>query len=247
MYLCRCEWQHKVTGRRRKDQHITQDGGTVVQVTHSLQKEKSVSCHRGNLYGGLRERPKLLALRPERCLQLTACWAYVVGLASFLCSKWWLASDEGRKENDAEYAAVLCVTPCSKQGAVQLSHYSDWATEMDGPRFKFRQQQQDIFLNSKAPRQVLEPHPAFYLMATKVLPHGMKLPGSDVDHSSRRMSGDVPPVPLYIFKAWKVRTFTFISAYVLWNYGKTTKNLSDDSRAQAKNRAANLRLRTRLQ
>jgi len=63
-----------------------------------------------------------------------------------------VASDEGRNAGDADYAAVLCMTPWS--GAAQSLQRLGYG--LDGPRFKFRQQQ-DIFLYSKAPDKFWSP------------------------------------------------------------------------------------------
>jgi hypothetical protein len=207
IYWCRCEWQYKVTVRKRKDQLSTQNSKILVQSSHSLLKEKSVSCHRGNVYGGLKEQPKMQALRPEECTQRTAYRANVVGLVSFLCSTWWLLpmTTDGTRMTPSTFHD----STHSKYGAAQPS---DWATDwtVRGSNSDSNNQ----YFSTPKPHTSSGAHSASYLMATEVLLR------NKVAGPPPRMSGDVPPFPLYVLNAWKGTTFTFISAYILWDYGK---------------------------
>jgi hypothetical protein len=77
-------------------------------------------------------------------------------------------TSEGRNKNDAVHTAVLLMTPHSKYGAAELSHYSDWATDWT-VRGSNPDSSKKFFSTPKA-QTSSGAHPASYLMTTEVLP-----------------------------------------------------------------------------
>ena len=83
------------------------------------------------MYSGLREQSKLQALRnihgmgPSTTHGVLRTWQTLWNLCRSCVYVMTIASGEGRNANDAGHPAVLVMTPHSKYGAAQLSHYSD--------------------------------------------------------------------------------------------------------------------------
>ena len=131
----------------------------------------------------------------------------------------------------------------SKYGAAQLGHCSDWATDWT-VRGSNPDSRKKFFCTPK-PQTSSGAHPASYLMTTEILPRN-KVAGTWCWPPTSKNEWGCTSISIICLQGVnRDNLYLYFSIYFvrLW---KTTRNLSDDSRAQAENRAANLRLRTRL-